>query len=288
MSLLIYGTIHSAILAFYAVGFSLVYGISGVANFVHGGFYILSGYLAWCLINYLGLPLFISVPGTIFLMVIIGFLFYWVFLLRVRGNILAEVVVTFAAGVAILEFLSWLGVYGVSYNLPVLVSGGIEIGNVNVDYQRLVVLGTGVILSILLWLFIHHTKTGLAFRGIAQDERTALSLGIDSDWTGALSVGFGAALTAIAAMIILPMGALDAHIGHRVLIYAIAICILGGLESILGMVIASFIIGFGEIIVAEYISSNWMVIVPLASIILILATRPSGLLGKSKDIEERV
>ncbi|MBW2308932.1 MAG: branched-chain amino acid ABC transporter permease [Deltaproteobacteria bacterium] len=288
LSLLIYGLIHSVILAFYALGFSLVYGISGVANFAHGGLYILSGYVAWCLMNYLGLPLLVSLPITVAITGIIGFLLYWGLLLRVRGIVLAEVVVTFAAGIAILEFLSWLGLYGFYYNIPVFVRGGIEIGNVAVDYQRLIVLGTGVVLAILLWLFVHHTRIGLAFRGIAQNERTALSLGIETDWIGALSVAFGSALVALASVMILPMGVLEANVGYEVLIYAVAVCILGGLESILGMAVASFIIGYGQIFVARYIGSDWMVIVPLAAIVLILAVRPSGLLGKFKEIEERV
>lgn len=288
LSALIYGLIHSVTLAFYALGFSLAYGISGVANFAHGGLYILSGYFAWCLMNYLGLPLLVSLPITVALAGIIGFFLYWGLLLRVRGIVLAEIVVTFAAGIAILEFLSWMGLYGFYYNLPVFVRGGIEIGSVALDYQRLIVLGAGVVLSILLWLFVHHTKIGLAFRGIAQNERTALSLGIESDWIGSLSLAFGSALIAVAAVMILPMGVLEANVGYEVLIYAVAVCILGGLESILGMFVASIIIGFGQVFVARYIGSNWMVIVPLAAIVLILAVRPSGLLGKSKEIEERV
>jgi len=288
LSLLIYGTIQSVILAFYALGFSLAYGISGVANFAHGGLFILSGFIAWCFMNYLHLPWFLSVPISIVLTGLIGFALYWGLLLRIRGIPLAEVVVTFAAGIAILEFLAWQGLYGFYYNLPVFVKGGIEIGNVAVDYQRLIVLGTGAGLAGFLWFFVHHTKIGLAFRGIAQNERTALSLGIESDWTGALSLALGSALAAVSAIMILPMGVMEATVGYEVLIYAVAVAIVGGLESILGMIVASFIIGFGQIAVARYVGSSWMVIVPLAAIAFILAIRPSGLLGKFKELEERV
>ncbi len=288
LSLLIYGTIQSVILAFYALGFSLAYGISGVANFAHGGLFILSGYIAWCFMNYLHLPWFLSVPISIVLTGLIGFGLYWGLLLRIRGIPLAEVVVTFAAGIAILEFLAWQGLYGFYYNLPVFVKGGIEIGSVAVDYQRLIVLGTGAVLAAFLWFFVHHTKIGLAFRGIAQNERTALSLGIESDWTGALSLALGSALAAVSAIMILPMGVMEATVGYEVLIYAVAVAIVGGLESILGMIVASFIIGFGQIAVARYVGSSWMVIVPLAAIAFILAIRPSGLLGKFKELEERV
>lgn len=288
LSFLIYGLIHSVILAFYALGFSLTYGVSGVANFAHGGLYILSGYFTWCLMNYLGLPLLVSLPITVVLTGIIGFALYWGLLLRVRGIVLSEVVVTFAAGIAILELLSWLGIYGFYYNIPVFIRGGIEIGSVAVDYQRLIVLATGAVLACVLWLFVHHTRIGLAFRGIAQNERTALSLGIETDMIGAMSVALGSALVALAAVMILPMGVLEADVGYQVLIYAVSVSILGGMESILGMVLACFIIGFGQIFVARYIGSNWMVIVPLAAIVVILAVRPSGLLGKFKELEERV
>jgi branched-chain amino acid transport system permease protein len=288
LSLLIYGTIQSVILAFYALGFSLAYGISGVANFAHGGLFILSGFIAWSFMNYFHLPWLLSAAISVVLTGVIGFGLYWGLLLRIRGIPLAEVVVTFAAGIAILEFLAWKGLYGFYYNLPVFVKGGIEIGNVAVDYQRLVVLGTGAALAAFLWFFVHHTKTGLAFRGIAQNERTALSLGIESDWTGALSLALGSALAAVSAIMILPMGVMEATVGYEVLIYAVAVAIVGGLESILGMIVASFIIGFGQIAVARYVGSSWMVIVPLAAIAFILAIRPSGLLGKFKELEERV
>jgi len=288
LSLLIYGTIQSVILAFYALGFSLAYGISGVANFAHGGLFILSGFIAWSFMNYFHLPWLLSVAISVVLTGMIGFVLYWGLLLRIRGIPLAEVVVTFAAGIAILEFLAWKGLYGFYYNLPVFVKGGIEIGSVAVDYQRLIVLGTGAVLAVFLWFFVHHTKIGLAFRGIAQNERTALSLGIESDWTGALSLALGSALAAVSAIMILPMGVMEATIGYEVLIYAVAVAIVGGLESIPGMVIASFIIGFGQIAVARYVGSSWMVIVPLAAIAFILAIRPSGLLGKFKELEERV
>ncbi len=288
LSLLIYGTIQSVILAFYALGFSLAYGISGVANFAHGGLFILGGFIAWSFMNYFHLPWFLSVAISVVLTGMIGFVLYWGLLLRIRGIPLAEVVVTFAAGIAILEFLAWKGLYGFYYNLPVFVKGGIEIGSVAVDYQRLIVLGTGAVLAAFLWVFVHHTKIGLAFRGIAQNERTALSLGIESDWIGALSLALGSALAAVSAIMILPMGVMEATVGYEVLIYAVAVAIVGGLESILGMVVASFIIGFGQIAVARYVGSSWMVIVPLAAIAFILAIRPSGLLGKFKELEERV
>jgi len=288
MSTLIYGTITSIVLALYTIGFSLTYGISGLANFAHGALYILSGFIAWSFINQAGFPFFLSALLAILISGLIGFAFYWGLLLRIRGIALSELIVTFAAGIAILELLMWKGFYGIQYSLPLFLRGGVEIKGVAVDYQRLFVVGTGILLVILLWLFVHHTKIGLAFRGIAQNERTALSLGIESDWIGALSLAFGSALAAVAAMVILPMGIMESTIGYNVLIYALAVAIVGGLESTSGMIVASFIIGFGQVVTAKYLGARWMIIVPLSAIILVLAIRPSGLFGKFKELEERV
>ena len=288
MSLLIYGTISSITLALYTVGFSLVYGISGLANFSHGALFILSGFTAWSFLNYAGLPFFMAGPLSVVITGLFGFVLYWGLLLRVRGIALAELIVTFAAGVAMLEFLTWRGFYGIRYSLPLFLRGGVEIRNVAVDYQRLFVLGTGLVLVILLWLFVHHTRIGLAFRGMAQNERTALSVGIESDWIGALSLAFGSALAAVAAMVVLPLGVMESSIGYEVLIYALAVAIVGGLESTLGMIVGSFIIGFGQVAAAKYIGAKWMIIVPLAAIVLVLIVRPSGMFGKFKELEERV
>ncbi|HOD34310.1 MAG TPA: branched-chain amino acid ABC transporter permease [Syntrophales bacterium] len=288
MSIFIYGLTQSVTLMLYGYGFSLVYGISGIANFAHGGFYVLGGYITWCIINLLGLSQFTSAVLTVLIMGFLGFVFYWGILLRIRGIILSELVITFVAGIAILEFLNWKGLYGFYYNLLPFVEGDITVGEVSVDYQRLIVLCSGAVLAGLMWLFVHHTKIGLSFRGIAQEERTALSLGIESDWVGSLSMALGSALAAVAAILILPLGVLEANVGYEVLIYAVTVAIVGGLESTPGMVLASFIIGFGQILVAEFIGSSWMIIVPLATIVVILALRPSGLFGKFKELEERV
>ena len=288
MSLFIYGLINSVILALYTVGFSLTYGISGIANFAHGALYILSGFAAWSFMNTLGLPFWLSGILAVLVSALIGFVFYWVLLLRLRGIPLAELIVTFAAGVAILELLTWKGFYGIRYSLPVLVRGGVEIFGVGIDYQRFIVLACGVLLVVGLWLFVHHTRIGLAFRAMAQNERTALSIGIESDWIGSLSLAFGAALAAVAAMVVLPLGVMESTIGYEVLIYALAVAIVGGLESTLGMIAGSFLIGYGQIAAARYIGAKWMIIVPLAAIVLVLTVRPSGLFGKFKELEERV
>ncbi|MGA8240162.1 MAG: branched-chain amino acid ABC transporter permease [Desulfobacterales bacterium] len=285
---IVYAFVNSIILALMAIGFNLTFGISGVANFAYGALYIFSAYATWMGLNLAGMPYPVAAAVSILLTMLAGALMYRFILLRVRGQALSEVIATFGIGLAILEIFRYLGFVGFEYNLPVFVDDSIVLAGVFIDVQRLliVIIGSAVILG--LWWFTHHTRLGLAFRGIAQDERTALTLGIDSDRIALLSVSLGAGLAALAATVIIPLGSIAPGEGYDVLIKALAVCIIGGLGSTGGTIVASFVIGFAERFTDTYISSQWTMIVSLAAILVVLTLKPSGLFGKQKELEERI
>src|SRR4030067_781187 len=287
-SIIIYGLVSRFILALTALGFSLTFGISGVANFAYGAFYILSGFLVWMLLNYLKFPFILAIIVTIGIVGLLGFVTYWVILLRVRGIPLSEVIATFALGVGILELFRSLGFVTYDFTLPYLKKGMVVIAGVPLDYQRLSIIGIGLALVLFLYFFTHYTRIGLSFRGIAQNERTAISLGIKSDLTAALSLAFGSAMASVAAIVILPLGIISINTGYEVLLIAVAVGIVGGLESVPGILVASLILGYAQIITRTYFKPEWMMVVYLAAIVIILVIKPSGLFGKFKELEERV
>jgi branched-chain amino acid transport system permease protein len=285
---IIYGVINSVILALMAIGFNLTFGISGIANFAYGAFYIMAAYVAWIFLNMLGLPYLFSIALSIFLTALLGGLMYRFVLQRLRGQVLSEVIATFGIGMAILELFRYLGFIGFQYTLPVLTDKSFIIAGTYVDMQRIFIIMISILLIFCLWLFTHYTSLGLAFRGIAQDERTALTFGIDSDRIGLLSVSFGAGLAAIAATIIIPLGSISVGEGYDVLLNALAVCIVGGLGSTGGLIVASFLIGFAQRFTDSYVGSHWTMIVSLVAIFVVLIIKPSGLFGKQKELEERI
>lgn len=284
----VYAVVNSVSLTLVALGFNLTFGISGVANFAYGAFYISAAYLCWIFLNLLKFPYPISVVTSVFITILLGAIMYRVVLLRVRGQALSEVIATFGIGLAILELFRYLGFIGFEYTLPVFIDQSFLIAGAYVDMQRIFIVIIGVILVVGLWVFTHHTPLGLAFRGIAQDERTALTFGMDSDRIATLSVSFGAGLAAIAATVIIPLGTISVSEGYDVLIRALAVCIIGGLGSTGGVILASFVIGFAERFTDSYIGPHWTMIVSLAAILTVLIIRPSGLFGKQKELEERI
>ncbi|MBW1731290.1 MAG: branched-chain amino acid ABC transporter permease [Deltaproteobacteria bacterium] len=294
MDILIYGTVNSVIYALIAVGFTLVYGVSRIPNFAHGSIYVLVGFLTWTFLKNLHIPYGIAIVLSLFLATLIGLIIYRLVLIRLRGLPTSEIIASFAVSLIILEGLRMQGIAGFKgfigpfYMLPPFVDGKVRILGVFVDYQRIIIVAACFALVVLLWVFTHYTKMGLSLRAIAQDEHAAMMLGIHSDRTAMTALSVGSALAGLAAVLILPLGNITAEMGYKVLIYALAVCIIGGLGSWAGAVLASFVIGFAMKISTALFGAMWESVVLVGTIILILLLKPSGLLGKQKELEERV
>jgi len=287
MDILVYGIINSFSLTLMAIGFTLVYGISRLPNFAHGALYVGAGFLVWSFLHLLKLNYVISILLGLVLMGLIGALIYRFVLIRVRGMATSEIMATYALGLAILEGFRWGGFKGMTYTLPVFIEGSVDIGGIPVDFQRIVVIGVGLVVIIFLWLFTHYNKIGLALRGMAQDEHAAMMLGIDSDRMAVIAMSLGSILAGLSALVLLPLGNIVVEAGYNVLILSIAVCIVGGLGSWGGAVLAAFMIGFAQIITVAYIQSHFHMVVALLAIIVTLIFKPSGLFGRQKQLEER-
>ncbi|MEJ2716540.1 MAG: branched-chain amino acid ABC transporter permease [Deltaproteobacteria bacterium] len=291
---LIYGAINSVTFALIAIGFSLVYGVSRVPNFAHGSIYVLVGFLTWSFVNDLHLNYGLSVLIALGIAAVLGLGIYRFVLIRLRGMPTSEIIASFAVGLIILEGLRLQGIggfkgfIGPNYVLKPFIEGKIEILSVFVDYQRLIVVVSGVLLVLVLWSFTHHTRMGLSLRAIAQDEQAAMMLGINSDRSAMISLAIGSSLAGLAAVIILPLGNITAEAGYTVLVYALAVCIIGGLGRWPGTILASFLVGFAMKISTYYFGAVWESVVLVGTIILVLLVKPSGLMGKQKELEERV
>jgi branched-chain amino acid transport system permease protein len=288
MDILVYGIINSFSLTLMAIGFTFVYGISRLPNFAHGALYVGAGFLVWSFLNLLKLNYVISILLGLVLMGLIGALIYRFVLIRVRGMATSEIIATYALGLAILEGFRWGGFKGMTYTLPVFIEGSVDIGGIPVDFQRIIVIGVGLVVIIFLWLFTHYNKIGLALRGMAQDEHAAMMLGIDSDRMAVIAMSLGSMLAGLSALVLLPLGNIVVEAGYNVLILSIAVCIVGGLGSWGGAVLAAFMIGFAQIITVAYIQSHFHMVVALLAIIVTLIFKPSGLFGRQKQLEERV
>lgn len=288
MGIIIYGFINSLNLFLMAVGFTLAFGVSRVPNFAHGAFYILGGYLTWLFLVQANISYPLAILLAVIITGLIGAALYRFIIIRVRGMPVSEIIASYGVGLAILEYLRWSGLRGTTYMLPSFVSGRLFIFDVPVDFQRVIVILAGIGVLIFIWLFTSYTKTGLALKAIAQNERAGLALGIDSDHAAMVAVAIGAALAGIAGIVILPLGNIVVEAGYEVLIFALAVSVAGGLGSLKGAVLASFIIGYAQMLTVSYLAPHYHFVVAMLVIVIVLIAKPSGLFGKQKELEERV
>ncbi len=285
---IIFGLAKSLELALIAIGFSFVFGISGIANFAYGAFYLLGGFLAYIFFTSVGLPYWVAAIVSMIILFVIGALMYRFAVQRIRGAMLSEVIVTMGLGIFIIEMLRATGFIGHNRYLPAFIPGYIEIAGVGIENQRLMIIVIGLLLFLILWAVTRYTRIGLAFRAMSQDELTALSIGLNNNYLAMLSMGIGAVLSVIAALCIIPQGFLTADGAYEVLIYALAVGVLGGLGSTIGIIVGAFILGYAQTITATLFSSQWVMVVTFLAIVLVLLIKPSGIFGKQKELEERV
>ncbi len=288
MRILIYGLINSAIFIVFSVGFSLVYGIARIPNFAHGAIYVLAGFMIWIFSISLGITYPISFALSVIVVVVVNLAMYRFLLIRIRGMKISEILITYAFGMGLLEALRSGGLVDIKFSLSPFISGVVYIGGVPVDLQRIIILGVAAVAVFALQLFTHRTRVGLTLRAIAQDEQAALLLGINSDMAASAAMALGAVLLAVSAAVIFPLGDIRVDSGYDVLIFSLAICIVGGLGSWWGTVLAAFIFGFAQIITVVYLSSSFTMVTVFTLLLLVLVIRPSGLMGKQRELEERV
>jgi branched-chain amino acid transport system permease protein len=286
---LLFGLSNSMQLALIAIGFSFVFGISGIANFSYGAFYLFGGYLAFALFkDGTGIPYLAAAGLAVLLLFIVGALTYRIAIQRIRGAMLSEVIVTMGLGVFIIELMRAFSNIGHNKYLPAFFPGYINIFGVGIENQRLMIIFIGLMLFIVLWAVTRFTRIGLAFRAMSQDELTALSLGLNNNFLAMLAMGIGAALAVVAALCIIPQGFLSIDGAYEVLIYALAVGVLGGMSSTSGIIVGAFILGYAQTFTARFFSPQWTMVVTFLAIVLVLLIKPSGIFGKQKELEERV
>ncbi len=288
MHILIFGLVNSVILALLASGFALVYGVSRLANFAHGALYILVGFSTWLFLNRVGINYIGSIVLSILIVSIIGGAIYRFLLIRVKGMPDSEIIASLSIGIAIMELFRWRGFISEAYMLPPFIKGSVNLLGVMIDWQRLLIIGVGLAIMVSLWLFTHHTKVGLSLRAIAQDKHASMMSGIEPDRTAVIALAMGSALAGISAVVILPLGNITVETGYMVLINAIAVCIVGGLGSWAGVFAGALLLGFSQILATALLGPHWQMVVVLLFIIITLIIKPSGLLGRQKELEERV
>lgn len=291
---LINGLTLGAVYGLIAIGYTMVYGIIGMINFAHGDIYMVSAFIAvtgFTLLASLGVS---SVPLALVTVLIISVLFTSVYGWAVertayrplRGSTRLAPLIS-AIGMSIfLQNMVQLTQGARVKPIPPMFDGGIDLFTsdgftVRLAYsQILIVIVTVALMSGFTYL-ITRTSFGRQQRACEQDRTMTALLGINVDRTISLTFMLGAALAAVAGvMVTVYYGVVDFYIGFVAGIKAFTAAVLGGVGSMPGAMLGGLIIGLIEAFWSSYLSAEYKDVATFSILILVLMFRPSGLLGR--------
>ncbi len=283
MDILVIGMVRGALYSLLAVGFVLIFSVGGILNLAHGTFYMLGAYFTFI---FYSLVFRSGQSGTLISSLILAVisvsvfacLVYQVLLRKKIESLVYTMVMTLALALFVSEIMSLLfGVSGTS--VPSLVEGSLSISGVKVIQHQLIILPiTGLILP-ALWLFLKKTKMGQSIDAVSQHRTGALLMGVNVEKATLVTSGLSAGLAALAGALIAPISSVVPEMWLFPLIKAFAIAILGGMGSLTGSIIASFILGYAEVLTSFLIDEQLTEMVSLVVIVFVLLFKPSGIMG---------
>lgn len=281
---------YGLLLFLIAAGLTLVFGIMGIINLAHGSFYMVGAYLAWSLTMHLG-SLWLAIPAGIVLSVFFGMALEWLLIRRLYHlDHLQQVLLTYGLILIVEESRSILWGDDVhSVPVPDLLAASIPLTDtLSYPVYRLAISAACVVVALLLYALIRHTRLGMVVRAGSTNREMVQSLGIDIDLLYRFVFALGVALAAFAGMIAAPVSTVFPGMGGQVLIISFVVVVIGGIGSIRGALVAALLIGlvdtFGKVI--ELKIGNVKLLPELAGMSVyvlmacVLLWRPAGLFGK--------
>jgi branched-chain amino acid transport system permease protein len=295
------GAVHAAVLALTALGLSLVFGVMRVVNVAHGEFYMLGAVVAWFVSNALAAHPAVGFVGALLVAPLVAALVAmaadWFVLKRVNYDPEATIVATI--GILYIMQQTALMTFGPEarpveppFNerilLPLLEWGeeGLRFyypsgwGAPSITSYKLFVIGAAVVILLGFWAVLSKTRIGLIMRATQLDRETALAFGIPVERVYLLVFGLGAALAAMAAVLIVPIQQAHYLMGGDPLLLSFIVVIIGGLGSIRGTIVAALLIGMSDGIISVFFSPTLAKILATLLVALVLVFRPQGLFGK--------
>jgi branched-chain amino acid transport system permease protein len=266
-----------------ALGLAVIFGVLGVVNFSHGACYMLGAVLAAVLLAELSLGFWVSLVVVPIIMFGFGVLMerllvQWLLALDPLYNFL----LTFGLTLILVEAVKLrYGVSGLPYEIPAGLGGQVTVGSVNLSVYAIFACVFSVVVCLAVGLLMTRTRIGMIVRAATEDAGRTRALGINVGRWVTPVFGFGIALAGLAGVLAAPTRAITAEMGSNFIIILFAVVVIGGLGSILGAVVAGFLVGLVEAYGVAYAPAYAQIVifVLMAAVILV---RPSGLFGREE------
>jgi len=272
----------AAVLALTALGLSLVFGVMRVVNVAHGEFFMLGAVLAWWFASLVaGSPAIGFLIALVASPLVVGAVAWAsdrLILKRLDYNPEATIVATIGLLYIIQQLaLTFFGPDARPVQAPI--NWRISFPWFGYSGYKLIVIAAAIVLLLLVWFILTKTRIGLIMRATQYDSETAQAFGIGVDRVYAGVFAAGAALAAIAAVLLVPIQQAHYLMGLDPLLLSFIVVIIGGLGSLKGTVLAAVLIGMSDGIISMFFSPTLAKILATLLVALVLVFRPQGLFG---------
>src|SRR5271170_2214305 len=274
------GLLIGGIYALVSIGVTLIFGVVKIVNFAQGEFVMIGMYISYFLAVRFGVDPLVSLLVSMPLLFVVGVLLQYFLIRRVLAlGDMPQIFLTFAlslllVNVALLLFTADYRTVQTPYS-----EAAIHLHGLYVPTAKLIAFAVAMMLSGLLWIFLHVTDLGKAMRAAAQNRDVAMLMGINPDRVFGVAVGVALALAGAAGSLLMPFYPAFPLVGQQFVLMAFVAVVLGTLGNVTGALIASLMMGVAESLGIQFVGADSGLLVVFAMLLLTLALRPNGLFG---------
>ena len=274
------GLVNGSFYALLSLGLAVIFGMMRIVNFAHGVFYMLGAFVAYLLLQQLGIGFWPALVIAPIVIALLGMLLERSLLRRLSGlDPLYGFLFTFGLALLIQDAMRLrFGLQGQPYPTPSELAGTVALGAITYPVYRLFVIGFCLVASIAVWYAIERTRLGMVVRAATERAELTRALGVDVDRWVTPMFGFGLGLAALAGVLAAPMRNVSPLMGSELIILTFAVVVIGGMGSIAGAIVAGFLVGLLSSVGAIF-DPAVEGIVAFALMAVLLLVRPGGLFG---------
>jgi branched-chain amino acid transport system permease protein len=278
---LLLGLINGAFYAMLSLGLAVIFGMLNVVNFAHGALYMAGAFIAWLLLEKLGIGYWAALVLAPLAVGIVGIaieraMLRWLYKLdHLYGLLLTFGLALIVEGL----FRNEYGSSGQAYQIPELLEGGHNLGFMFLPNYRGWVVVFSLLLCFATWFVIERTKLGAYLRAATENPALVQAFGINVPRMLTLTYAGGVALAALAGVMAAPIYNVSPQMGSSLIIVVFAVVVIGGMGSIMGSIVTGFALGVIEGLTKVFFAeaSNTVIFVIMAIVLLI---KPAGLFGR--------
>jgi len=280
---LLIGLINGSFYALLSLGLAVIFGLLNIINFTHGAQYMMGAFVAYFLLNRLGIgywwallfaPLIVGATGVIIERTMLSRLY--------KLDHLYGLLLTFGLALIIQGlFRQQYGSAGLPYQIPDQLQGAQNLGFMFLPNYRAWVIVASLIVCLTTWYVIERTKLGAYLRAATENPSLVQAFGINVPRMVTATYGFGVGLAALAGVMAAPVYQVSPQMGADLIIVVFAVVVIGGMGSILGAILTGFALGIIEGLTKVFYpeASSTVIFIIMAIVLLI---RPAGLFGTQK------